>query len=235
MEPWINETVFIIVKKHKVIHTGDEDIKDDRDPTKTDSTDLDSNTWGNKLNYEAHLDDMNTIRQGKKLSHGAHGEEKHNKHSPGAWHYSPLPEGASRAITIPPGSGQTETREAMKEGGAREEPEQEEPGRTQATAITAAHGGVDGGRSHGEGMAADSRGPTNGSGAGGGGARGGDGEMKSKGDREDPGDRGEADSAGDHGIVFFCILLHMNVQTHIKLCQNLGEYPWELSQTAPIY
>ncbi len=83
MEPWINETVFIIVKKHKVIPTGDEDIKDDRDPTKTDSTDLDSNTWGNKLNYETHLDDMNTIRQRKKRSHGAHGEEKHNKHSPG--------------------------------------------------------------------------------------------------------------------------------------------------------
>ncbi len=119
MEPWINETVFIIVKKHKVIHTGDEDIKDDRDPTKTDSTDLDSNTWGNKLNYETHLDDMNTIRQRKKRSHGAHGEEKHNKHSPGAWHYSPLPEGASRAITIPPGRGERADRDQGGDEGRR--------------------------------------------------------------------------------------------------------------------
>ncbi len=109
----------------------------------------------------------------------------------------------------------------MKEGEDRRELEQEEPGGTQAMAITAAHGGADGGRSHGEGMAANSRGATNGSGAGGGGARGGDGEMKSKGGGEDPGDQGEADSAGDRGIVFFCILLHMNEQTHTKLCQNL--------------
>ncbi len=57
--------------------------KDDRDPTKTDSTDLDLNTWGNRLNYETQLDDINPIRQGKKLGHGAHGEEKHDKHRPG--------------------------------------------------------------------------------------------------------------------------------------------------------
>ncbi len=54
-----------------------------RDPTKTDSTDLDFKYMGNKLNYETHRDDMNTTRQEKKLGPGAHGEEKH-KHSPGA-------------------------------------------------------------------------------------------------------------------------------------------------------
>ncbi len=63
--------------------------------------------------------------------------------------------------------GQTDSREATKEGGDGREPEQEEPGRIQATAITVAHGGADGERSHGEGMAADSRGPTNSGGAGG--------------------------------------------------------------------
>ncbi len=73
--------------------------------------------------------------------------------------------------------------------------EQEEPGGTQATAITVDHFGADGGRSQGGGMAADSRGPTNGGGAGGGGTR--DGETKSKGDGEDPGDQGGADGAGD--------------------------------------
>ncbi len=39
----------------------------------------------------------------------------------------------------------------MKEGEDRRELEQEEPGGTQAMAITAAHSGADGGRSHGEG------------------------------------------------------------------------------------
>ncbi|KTG18041.1 hypothetical protein cypCar_00035153 [Cyprinus carpio] len=47
--------------------------------------------------------------------------------------------------------------------------EQEEPSRTQATAIMTAQGGADGGRSHG-GMADNSRGLTNGGGGGGGGA-----------------------------------------------------------------
>ncbi len=69
----------------------------------------------------------------------------------------------------------------MKEGGDWREPEQEEPGKTQATAMMA-HGGADGGRIHGGVMAADSRGPTNGGGAGGGGARGRDGEPMSQGD-----------------------------------------------------
>ncbi len=77
-----------------------------------------------------------------------------------------------------------------KEGGDRSEAEQEESGGTQVTAITVAHDGADGGPSHGGGMAADSREPTNGGRAGGGGARGGDGEPKSKGNGEDPGDQG---------------------------------------------
>ncbi len=64
------------------------------------------------------------------------------------------------------------------------------PGGTQATAITAPHGGADGGRSHGGGRAADSRGLTDDGRAGGGGARGGDGEPMSQGDGEDPEDHG---------------------------------------------
>lgn len=44
------------------------------------------------------------------------------------------------------------------------------PDGTQATAIMSTHGGADGGRSHGGGRADNSRGPTNGCGAGGGGA-----------------------------------------------------------------
>ncbi len=70
------------------MHTGDEEdtCKDDRDPTKTDSTDLDLNTWGNKLNYETLLDDMNTIKQVKNLGHGSDMEQKHKKNSPGARH-----------------------------------------------------------------------------------------------------------------------------------------------------
>ncbi len=68
------------------MHTGDEEDtrKDDRDPTKTDSTDLDLNTWGNKLNYETILVDRNTIKQVKNLGHGSHVKQKHNKNSPGA-------------------------------------------------------------------------------------------------------------------------------------------------------
>ncbi len=69
--------------------------------------------------------------------------------------------------------------------GDRRDLEQEEPGGTQATVTMVAHGGADRGRSHGEGMAADSRGPTNGGGAGGGGARGGDREPKSQDEAED--------------------------------------------------
>ncbi|KAL0150680.1 hypothetical protein M9458_053984, partial [Cirrhinus mrigala] len=60
--------------------------------------------------------------------------------------------------------------------GDRRDLEQEEPGETQAAAMTVAHGGADGGRSHGGGRADDSRGPTDGGGAGG--ARGGGGETK---------------------------------------------------------
>ncbi len=62
-----------------------------------------------------------------------------------------------------------------------------------------AHGGANGGRSHGGEMAADSRGLTNGGGAGGGGARGGDGEPTSQGDAGDPGGHGGADGSGDRG------------------------------------
>ncbi len=43
--------------------------------------------------------------------------------------------------------------------------------KTQATVMMVAHGGANGGRSHGGGVPADSIGPTNGGGAGGGGAR----------------------------------------------------------------
>ncbi len=56
---------------------------------------------------------------------------------------------------------------------------------TQTIAMMSAHDEVDGGRSYGRGMAADSRGLTNGGKAGGGGAQGGDGEPKSKGDWEE--------------------------------------------------
>ncbi len=63
------------------------------------------------------------------------------------------------------------------QGRDRRDPEQEEQSMTQATAMMVAHSG---------GMAADSRGPTNGGGAGGVGARGGYGEPQSKGDGEDP-------------------------------------------------
>ncbi len=74
-----------------------------------------------------------------------------------------------------------------KEGGDRRDPEKEKHSRTQATAMMTAHCGADGGRSHGGGMAADSRGPTNVDGAGSGGARGGDREPTSQGDAKDPG------------------------------------------------
>ncbi len=77
-----------------------------------------------------------------------------------------------------------------KEGGAGRRLEGSRAGgawQDQATAMMMAHGGADGGRSHGGVMAADSMGPTNGGGAGGGGARGGDGEPTSQGDAEDPG------------------------------------------------
>ncbi len=61
-----------------------------------------------------------------------------------------------------------------------------------------AHGGADGGRSHGGGMAVDSRGPTNGGGAGDGGGRGV--EPMSQGDAEDPaGDKGGAQCSSERG------------------------------------
>ncbi len=75
--------------------------------------------------------------------------------------------------------------------------EQEEPGGTQATITMVAHGGADRGRSHGGGMAADYRGPTNGGGAGGGGARGSDREPKSQDEAEDPEGQGGAGGFGD--------------------------------------
>ncbi len=62
-----------------------------------------------------------------------------------------------------PGRGSADRDQGGDEGGRsqgrdRRDPEQEEPSWTQAIAITAAHGGADGGRSHGGGMATDSRG-----------------------------------------------------------------------------
>ncbi len=68
------------------------------------------------------------------------------------------------------------------QGRDRRDPEQEAHSRTQATAMMMAQSVADGGRSHGEEMAADSRGPSNGSRAGGGGARGGDGEPTNQGE-----------------------------------------------------
>ncbi len=56
----------------------------------------------------------------------------------------------------------------------------------QSPARETAHGGADGGRSHGGGRADDSRGPTYGGRAGGRGAQGGDGEPISQGDGEYP-------------------------------------------------
>ncbi len=102
-----------------------------------------------------------------------------------------------------PGGGRlTESRVEME--GAREETggaraDQMEGGaRTmEATVTMVAHGGADGGRSHGGGMAADSRGPTNGGGAGGGGARGSDREPKSQDEAEDLEGQGGAGGFGD--------------------------------------
>ncbi len=75
-----------------------------------------------------------------------------------------------------PGRGPADRDQGGDEGGRRQgrdrrDPEQEAHSWTQATAKMMAHGGADGGRSHGGVMAADSRGPTNGGGAGGGGPR----------------------------------------------------------------
>ncbi len=78
------------------------------------------------------------------------------------------------------------------EGGARRDLVQEEPGRTQATAIIVAHGGADGGRICGGVRADDSRGPTDDGGASGGGAWGEDGEPMSQGNTEDPEGQGGA-------------------------------------------
>ncbi len=158
---------------------------------------------------------INNQHEGETGSQGTHGEQNTHKtvHNPDI---SPPPrrcvltpwkqhgegwvgtwEAAQEEDGHPGGGRQTATKGAMKEGRDRRDPEQEEPSRTQATVITAAHGGADGGRSHGGGMAADSRGPTNGSGAGGGGAQGG--EPTSQGDAEDPGGQGGAECSGDRG------------------------------------
>ncbi|KAL1248940.1 hypothetical protein QQF64_022258 [Cirrhinus molitorella] len=59
----------------------------------------------------------------------------------------------------------------------------------------AAHGGADRGRNHGGGRADDSRGPTDGGGAGG--ARGG--EPMIRGDTEDPEGQGGTDGTCDRG------------------------------------
>ncbi len=72
-----------------------------------------------------------------------------------------------------PGRGPAHRVQGGDEGGRSQgrdmrDPEQKEPGGTQAAATTVAHSGAEGGRSHGGGMTADSRGPTNGGGAGGG-------------------------------------------------------------------
>ncbi len=70
--------------------------------------------------------------------------------------------------------------------------------KTQATVTMVAHGGADGWRSHGGGVAADSMGPTNsGRAGGGGGARGGDGKPKSQGEAEDPEGQGRAGATED--------------------------------------
>ncbi len=95
--------------------------------------------------------------------------------------------------------GRSQGRDRRSQGrpdGARRGLEQAELGGTQATAVKATHGGADRGRSHGGGRADDSRGPTDGSGAGGGGARGGDREPMSQGDKEDPEDHGGTDGSG---------------------------------------
>ncbi len=74
----------------------------------------------------------------------------------------------------PPGGGAAHRIQGGDEGGSsqgRDMRDPEEPGGIQATATMVAHGGADGGRSHGGGMATYSKGPTNRGGAGGGGAR----------------------------------------------------------------
>ncbi len=82
------------------------------------------------------------------------------------------------------------------QGEDRRDLEQEEPGGTQAAAMKATHGGVDGGKSHGGGRSADSRGPTDG-----GGAR--DREPMSQGNGEDlegqGGDGATEEQGGDGG------------------------------------
>ncbi len=68
-----------------------------------------------------------------------------------------------------PGRGAADREKGGNEGGRSQgrdrgdQEEEEEHSWTQATAMMMAHGGADGGRNHGEGMAADSRGPTPGS------------------------------------------------------------------------
>ncbi len=96
-----------------------------------------------------------------------------------------------------PGRGPADRKKGGNEGGksqGRDIGDQEEEERAQ----------LDPGHSHDdghddEGMAADSRGPTNGGGAGDGGARGGEKEPTSQEDVEDPGVWGGAESSGDRG------------------------------------
>ncbi|KAL1250938.1 hypothetical protein QQF64_018734 [Cirrhinus molitorella] len=85
------------------------------------------------------------------------------------------------------------------QGEDRRELKQEEPGGTQIPAVTVAHGGADGGRSHGGGRADDSMGLTDGGRAGGGGARGRDGEPMIQGDAEDPEGHGGTGGTCDRG------------------------------------
>ncbi len=94
---------------------------------------------------------------------------------------------ATRRLNPREGRQKTEST-GVTEPGKRQE---EAHSRTQATAMMMAHGGADRGRSHGGGMATDSRGHTKGGGAGGEGARGG--EPTSQGGVEDLGVHGGAE------------------------------------------
>ncbi len=135
----------------------------------------------------------------EKLGHREHiGNKTHTKQST-ILTYRPLPEGASshrRNIKWGEGAGRQSlpsTREATKEGGAREETgETRSKRRTARPRPQPCQPMVE--PTEGGGMAADSRGPNNGGGAGGGGAR--DGEPTSQGDAEDPGGQGGAEGSG---------------------------------------
>ncbi len=79
-------------------------------------------------------------------------------------------------------------------GGARS---RRNPVEIQRPARMAAHGGVDGGRSHGGDGTADTRGPTDGDDAGGVGAQVGAEQPQSLGDTEDPEGLGGAGGSGE--------------------------------------